>query len=188
MTTPTLTIALCAGSELSSVQQTTLIDLCTRAFEEDFSELMATFDNSVHLLGQIEGQIEGQIVSHALWVPRWLQVGDGPLLKTAYVEAVATEPSLQNRGYATAVMKAIAAEIAKPEHEFVLAALSPFSVPWYGRLGWEQWHGPLSIRTPRGPLRTAEEDGHVMILRLPQTPPLDRHAPLSAEWRLGELW
>jgi hypothetical protein len=28
----------------------------------------------------------------------------------------------------------------------------------------------------------------VMILRLPCTPPLDLDAPLSAEWREGELW
>jgi aminoglycoside 2'-N-acetyltransferase I len=32
----------------------------------------------------------------------------------------------------------------------------------------------------------AEEQ--VMILRLPKTPPLDPNAPLSAEWREGELW
>jgi hypothetical protein len=27
-----------------------------------------------------------------------------------------------------------------------------------------------------------------MILRLPRTPPLDETAPLSAEWRPGEVW
>ena len=32
-------------------------------------------------------------------------------------------------------------------------------------------------------------DETVMILRLPRTPPdLDLDAPLSAEWRRGELW
>jgi hypothetical protein len=28
----------------------------------------------------------------------------------------------------------------------------------------------------------------VMILRLPRTPPLDLDAPLSIEWREGDLW
>lgn len=173
-----------AGAQLDPTTQHQIIDLCTRAYEEEFADLLATFTGSVHVLGWLDGQL----ISHALWVTRWLQVGDGPLLCTAYVEAVATDPPYQNRGYASAVMRRIAAELAADDVGFELAALSPFSIEWYARLGWEQWTGPLSIRTATGLVRTPEEDGQVMILRLPHTPPLDRTAPLSAEWRQGELW
>lgn len=179
-----LQLAVLPREQLTPRQQQTVIDLCTRAFEEEFTDLMATFTASVHVLGWLDGQL----ISHALWVTRWLQVGDGPLLRTAYVEAVATDPNYQNRGYASAVMRRIAVEIAADDVGFELAALSPFSIEWYARLGWEQWTGPLSIRTATGLVRTPEEDGQVMILRLPRTPLLDQTAPLSAEWRQGELW
>jgi aminoglycoside 2'-N-acetyltransferase I len=168
------------GNQVDRALRNAIIDLCTRAYAEDFTELMAAPTDCVHVLGWVDDQV----VSHALWVTRWLQVGEGPLLRTAYVEAVATDPAQQNHGFATLVMRRVAAEI----QDFELGALSPFSVEWYARLGWEQWHGPLFIRTAEGLLRTAAEDGHVMILRLPQTPTLDLTAPLSAGWRVGELW
>jgi aminoglycoside 2'-N-acetyltransferase I len=65
-------------------------------------------------------------------------------------------------------------------------ALSPSHSGFYARPGWELWQGAL-IRTADG-LEPAPENEEVMILRLPQTPALDLHASLSAEWRNGELW
>ena len=110
-------------------------------------------------------------------------------MRTAYVEGVATEEAYRNRGFATAIMKRVAKEI----QDFDLAGLSPFSVTYYERLGWELWRGPLFIRTDDG-LLPSPEDEEVMILRLPSDvirphiPDLDLDAPLSAEWREGELW
>lgn len=124
----------------------------------------------------------GALVSHALWITRQLQYDDGVMLRTAYVEGVATDPAHQGRGYATAVMWALQAAIL----DFDLAALSPFDVGWYARLGWEPWCGPLSIRTAGDLLPTPDEA--VMILRLPRTPALDLAKALSAEWCEGELW
>jgi aminoglycoside 2'-N-acetyltransferase I len=80
-------------------------------------------------------------------------------------------------------MKRLAQEI----RAYDLGGLSPFSVAYYARLGWELWRGPLFIRTDDGLLPTLEAED-VMILRLPNTPDLDLDAPLSAEWREGELW
>ena len=45
---------------------------------------------------------------------------------------------------------------------------------------------PLVIRTDKGLLPTPKD--RVMVLRLPRTPKLDVEAPLTAEWREGELW
>lgn len=68
-----------------------------------------------------------------------------------------------------------------------LAALFPFSVDGYARLGWEVWRGPRFIRSAQGRL-ASPPDEEVMILRLPNTPALDLSAPLSAEWRERILW
>ncbi|MCU0492513.1 MAG: GNAT family N-acetyltransferase [Chloroflexaceae bacterium] len=166
------------AAQLAPTLRREILGLCLRAYEEDLEPLFASWGDAVHVVGHWQGQL----ATHGLWVPRSLQVGDGPLLHTAYVEAVATEPALQRRGFAAAVMQRIAAEI----EGFALGALSPFDVGYYGRLGWELWQGPRFIRSATGLLPTPDEE--VMILRLPATPPLNLHAPLSAEWREGELW
>ena len=58
---------------------------------------------------------------------------------------------------------------------------------FYERLGWELWHGPLFVRTEHS-VERSPDDEEVMIYRLPSTPELDLSAPLSAEWREGEIW
>jgi aminoglycoside 2'-N-acetyltransferase I len=77
--------------------------------------------------------------------------------------------------------------LADEVRDYDLAALCPSSPGYYVRLGWELWRGTLFIRTPEGPVRSPEDE-EVMILRLPKTPDLDLTAPLSADWREGELW
>ena len=155
--------------------------LCKRAYaiyDVDLEPLFQTFTDTTHVIGWW-GSV---IVSHAMWVTRWLQPGNQPALRTAYVEMVATEPQFQGRGFATAVMDRLATVI----HDFELGGLSPAEPMLYTKLGWVSWQGPLSIRTQDGLISTP--DGSVMILRLPKTPPLDLTSPLSAEWRDGELW
>ena len=51
------------------------------------------------------------IPARVLWVTRWLQVGDGPLLRTTYVEAVAADPARRRRGYASAALQAVIPEV-----------------------------------------------------------------------------
>jgi aminoglycoside 2'-N-acetyltransferase I len=79
-------------------------------------------------------------------------------------------------------MRAVQAAIV----DYDLAGLSTGSPGFYTRLGWQSWRGPLFVRTEVGPLTTPTDS--VMILLLPHTPPLDLDGPLSAEWRVGELW
>ncbi len=153
-------------------------DLCRRAYREDLVAYFAALTDACHVLGFLDGIL----VSHAMWVTRWLQVGDGPLLRTAYVEMVATEPAYQGRGLGRAVMGRLAAEITA----YDLGALCPAETGLYGHLGWISWRGPLYIRTETGLLPTPEEA--VMVLPTPRTPALDLELPLSAEWRAIELW
>ena len=127
-------------------------------------------------------------VSHAEFVPRWLQPAGQPLLRTAYVEAVATAPSRRGRGLASAVMQRLGDEVAA-DPAWQLAALSPSHADFYARLGWESWRGPLGIRRADGVVEASPANEQVMIRRLPRTPAtLDIAAPLTAEWREGELW
>ena len=89
-----LRLEVAEDEALSTADKATILSLCNRAFERDLTSLMLTHIDPVHVIGRVDGAI----VSHAMWVTRWLQVGDGDLLRTAYVEAVATEPELQRRG------------------------------------------------------------------------------------------
>ena len=164
---------------LSELKRKRIVSFCSRAYDEDMEPVFSTFADATHVLGFYGGSL----ASHALWITRDLQVDHLPPLRTAYVEAVATHPAHRNRGFATAIMRRLAIEI----QGFDLAALSPFDVRYYTRLGWEVWQGPLLIRTRNG-LQPSPEDEVVMILRLPKTPALDLTRPLSAEWREGELW
>jgi len=166
------------GKALLPNQWMEVVSICSLAYEEDFEPILNTFSDPMHILVYLDDML----VSHALWVTRWLQYDHSLMLRTAYVEAVATHPDFQERGLGTMVMRAIHAEI----QDFDMGGLSPSDDRWYARLGWERWQGPLFIRTADGLLPTLGEV--VMILRLPRTPKFDLTAPLSAEWRQGELW
>jgi aminoglycoside 2'-N-acetyltransferase I len=164
--------------QLSEADYAAILTLCSQAFEEDYGPYMETFSDSVHVLARQNGVL----ASHALWVTRWLQVGDDPLLHTAYVEGVATAGSYREQGFATAVMERLAEEITA----FDIGALSPAGTTLYTRLGWEFWQGSLFHR--KGGEVIPDPDEVCMILRLPKTPDLDLTLPLSVEWREGEIW
>jgi aminoglycoside 2'-N-acetyltransferase I len=165
-------------NQLTPEQLAEIHALCHRAYDADLEPLFRTFTDVTHVIGWWDSAI----VSHAMWVTRWLQPGNQPPLRTAYVEMVATEPQFQRRGFATAVMRRLASAI----DEFEMGGLSPAEPTLYTNLGWVFWQGPLFIRTLNGLISTP--DASVMVLQLPKTPPLELTIPLSAEWREGELW
>jgi aminoglycoside 2'-N-acetyltransferase I len=174
-----LHIEIVPARDLDTRTLTAVLDLCSRAYEDaEIASLYATFESPTHVIGYLGDSV----ASHALWVTRWLRAGDGPLLRTAYVELVATEPALQYRGFATQVMLWLREAV----QDYELGALWPNFPDWYRRLGWNDWRGPLFIRRDDGLIATPGD--HVMVLELPKTPALDLGAPLSAEWRPGELW
>ena len=173
-----LELTLDPADRLSSPAREEIIALCAAAFDEDFGSMFELLPGSTHVLARLDGRLAG----HACWVTRWLQPGDLAPLRTAYVEAVATDPAHQRLGIGAQVMRRLAAEI----EVYDLGALSPAVEPFYARLDWEPWRGPTAIRTDKGLLPTPGEE--IMILRTPHTPPLDLSAPISAEWRAGELW
>ena len=157
-----------------------VLDLCNVAYGEDLTELFLSMGPAVHVLIRDDGKL----VSHAMWVTRWLQIEGDPLLRTAYVEAVATDPAYRNLGLASRVMRRLVAEI--PE-EFEIAALSPTTIPLYERLGWRAWVGRLGVRMPDGDV-VPIPDEVAMVYELAGRPPVDIRRALSIEWRPGEIW
>ncbi|HEU0297633.1 MAG TPA: GNAT family N-acetyltransferase [Anaerolineales bacterium] len=173
-----LDLEIVQASQLTPDLRAAIYALCNRAYEAELEPLFNTFENATHVIGFL-GTTP---VSHAMWVPRWLQAGEHLRLHTAYIEMVATETQFQRRGFAARVMRRLASAIT----DFEIGGLCPAEPELYAKLGWDYWRGPLFIRTQAGLLPTPEEK--IMILRLPKTPVLDLDLPLSAEWRRGELW
>ena len=83
-------IAILPRTHLSLQQEQDIIALCSRAYEQDFSDLLDSFEGATHVLAYHDRQL----VSHALWISRTL-IYQGIPLHSAYVEAVATEPRYQ---------------------------------------------------------------------------------------------
>lgn len=173
-----ITTTVLPGAALRAADRAAIVALCAAAFDEDFDRLFDLLPGSRHVLLR-DGDA---LVSHACWVTRMLQPAGLPPLRTAYIEAVATLPERQGRGLGTLAMARVVAETA----DYDLAALSPARPRFYERLGWQHWRGPTAIRLRDGPLPTPGEE--IMIRHTPHTPPLDLDAPITAEWREGELW
>jgi aminoglycoside 2'-N-acetyltransferase I len=168
--------------ELNADTRSAIVDLCIVAHqEEDFKNLFSYVrSGGWHFLAW-EGE---QLVSHAMVTTRWLQPGRHPLLRTAYIDAVATLPSSQGRGYGSTLMRHLARTI---DGEYVLACLETERVEFYERLGWELWRGPLAGRSEQGLIPTSEQQG-IMILRLSQTPALDLNSTLTIECQDERIW
>ena len=129
------------ADEMSATVRGQVVSLCSRAFEEDFDLLLSTLPGAVHVMARLGSAL----VSHVLWVTRWLQAGTAPPMRTAYVEAVATEKPYRNRGYASSVMTRLASEI----QDFELGALSPSDHRFYRGLGGSFGKAPFSFERTR---------------------------------------
>jgi aminoglycoside 2'-N-acetyltransferase I len=139
-----------------------------------------------HALGGVHFVIdaEGAIVAHASVVGRELHTA-GHRLATGYVEGVATLPEHRRRGHASAIMEEVGEHI---DRTFALGALGTGLHAFYGRLGWTRWKGPTLVRTDAGIVPTPEEDGYVLVRLTPTSPELDLTAPISCDWRPGDVW
>ncbi len=153
--------------------------------------LWAEFDDFVetdweHGLGGTHFAVraEGRLVAHAAVVPRLLYVGDR-VLRTGYVENVATAASAQGSGLATIAMSAANTLI---EERYELGALVTGSHGFYRRLGWESWAGPTFVVEGTEWVRSPEEDDALMVLRFGASADVDLQAGIACEPRPGDDW
>lgn len=168
------------ASEIAAIRDHMVV-----AFGSDEEEAF-TDDDWEHAIGGVHFvlALDGEIVAHASVVERELHV-DGRALKTGYVEAVATAPGRQGAGFGSLVMAEVNAYI---RDTFELGALGTGRQRFYERLGWRTWSGPSAVRTDEGARPTPEDDGYIMVLATPTTPPLDLGATITCEWRPGDVW
>jgi aminoglycoside 2'-N-acetyltransferase I len=180
--TNSLFVTSARTQDLSEALRAAIIQLCIAAHQEqDFKNLFNYVPSGGwHFLAYHDDEL----VSHALVTTRWLQPEGQPLLKTAYIDAVATLPTHQGLGYGSALMRKLADEI---DHEYIIACLETERETFYQRLGWQLWRGPLAGRSEQGLIPTPQQRG-IMILRFSQTPALDLDSSLTIECQTGRIW
>ncbi len=169
------------SSEVARTELRALRALLDAAFDGDFSD-----QDWLHALGGVHVWLSdaGRAISHASLVERTLTCA-GHALRVGYVEAVATAPAHRRHGYGTTVMRRIGDLV---RDRYALGALSTGAHAFYEPLGWQLWRGPTYVDGPSGVERTPDDDGGVMILRTPASPPLDLDADIVARWRPGDAW
>jgi aminoglycoside 2'-N-acetyltransferase I len=167
--------------QIDAATRVAIVELCTAAHNKDFSRLFFHLPaDSLHFVAYHADQI----VSHAVVTTRWVQPEWVPNLRTAYVEAVATLPAYQRRGYGSAVMHELVAHIT----DYDLACLETDRPAFYEQLDWQRWRGRRVGRAPDGSLIPTPEQQNIMILCLPNTPPLDLDRLLTIEAQAGRIW
>ena len=149
--------------------------------EEQFSD-----DDWQHAIGgtHVVLDLDGVLVAHASVVERRIHLAGRPY-RAGYVEAVATAPERQGAGFGSTVMEAVDAIIRE---RFELGILGTGNHHFYERLGWRTWRGPSAVRASEGLRRTPDDDGFLMVLETPGSPALDLFAPISCDWRPGDVW
>jgi aminoglycoside 2'-N-acetyltransferase I len=156
--------------------------LLVDAFAGDFSA-----EDWEHTLGGWHAVVVDDgvgVLAHAAVVPRLLDVGDRRL-RAGYVEGVGTSPECQGVGFGSLAIAEVTEVVRR---EFELGALSTDRHGFYARLGWERWWGPTFVRHGARAVRTADEDGGIMVLRVGPSRHVDLTAALSCEARSGDDW
>jgi aminoglycoside 2'-N-acetyltransferase I len=175
----------CSSADLTPKEVAAIRSMLVTAFGPDEEERFGE-DDWDHALGGLHVvlDVNGVIVSHAAVVEREIHI-DGRPLRTGYVEAVATAVGRQGAGLGSIVMTDVTSYI---RDEFELGALGTGRHRFYERLGWTTWQGPSFVRSAAGLQRTPNEDGYILVLMTPSTPSLDLTAPISCDWRPGDVW
>jgi aminoglycoside 2'-N-acetyltransferase I len=167
----------CHTAELTAAELAEARSLMDLAFG-DFSDRDWT-----HALGGMHALVvdDGRLVAHGSLVMRRL-VYDGRSLRCGYVEAVAVHPDVRRQGLGNAVMAAL--EELAPAYDLLALSSSAAGVPLYLARGWDLWRGPSSVLTPRGLVRTPDEDGSLYV----RGAGLDLDAEIACDWRDGDVW
>jgi aminoglycoside 2'-N-acetyltransferase I len=109
----------------------------------------------------------------------------GRALRTGYVEGVAVRADHRRHGHGAALMGALE-RLARPAYDVAALGATEEAANFYAARGWQLWRGPTSALTPTGIRRTEDDDGAVYVL--PLAVQLDLSAPLTCDWRDGDVW
>jgi aminoglycoside 2'-N-acetyltransferase I len=182
MTDIDVVVEMLPTEQLDQGLRNAIIDVCIAAHDEDeFRNLFLKYipSGGRHFLGFLGDEL----VSHAVVTRRGAQPDGLPILRTAFVDAVSTLPAHEGRGYGSAVMRRLAAEIS----DYEIGCLQTDIPGFYERLGWQLWRGALAGRDNGRVIPTPDQRG-VMVLLLPSTPTLDLDASLTIEAQPDRIW
>ena len=86
-----LEVRLIPSQGMSVELRAQIRELCSIAYQEDFTAYLQLLSPAMHFLGWFNREL----VTHVAWVERELHVGGLGSLRSAYIEAVATLPAHQ---------------------------------------------------------------------------------------------
>jgi aminoglycoside 2'-N-acetyltransferase I len=125
-----------------------------------------------------------KLIGHGSVVQRRL-LHKGRALRTGYVEGVAVRAEHRRHGVGGALMAELE-RIIRGAYELGALGSSDEGLPFYLARGWQRWRGPTFALTPTGVVRTAEEDGYILVWPVSASLALD--AELTCDWRAGDAW
>ena len=96
------------ADQLSALDRAEVFRLCNEAYGEDVSHMFAACTADAHALAR-DGRV---LVGHGMMVTRWLQAGTGPVLRTAYLELVATAEDYRKQGIGAGITRKLAEKAA----------------------------------------------------------------------------
>ena len=157
--------------------------LLDASFDGDFTD--ADWE---HALGGLHLVLRegGELVGHAAVVQRRIVLDDVGI-RTGYVEAVAVRGDRRGRGLGNELMSSVE-DVVRMAYDLGALSAGGRAARLYERRGWQRWEGPTWSLSPKGLLRTADEDGGVFVLPTPTSPRLDLSAAIACDWRPGEVW
>ncbi len=168
-------------SRLNAAELAGIRALLDDAFDGNFDD-----DDFEHGLGGMHAVVrEGStLIAHGSVVMRRL-FHAGRSLRTGYVEGVGVRAEHRGHGHGHAVMAALE-EIIGGAYEIGALSTTEAAVGFYASRGWQLWPGTASVLSPRGLVRTPEDEGAIYLL--PGTAQLPAGGDLACDWRGGDVW
>ncbi|RJQ71579.1 GNAT family N-acetyltransferase [Pseudonocardiaceae bacterium YIM PH 21723] len=167
--------------ELDATDLAKIREFLTLAYDGEFSD--TDWANS---LGGVHALIwaDDELIAHGSVVQRRMLVADR-LLRTGYIEAIATHPEHRRNGYGNAIMDGLEL-VLRGAYELGALSTGGDAVRLYTERGWQLWEGPTSVFGRSGVELTPDEDGGIYVL--PVTGPVNLSGPITCDFRDGDVW
>src|SRR6266508_1826793 len=147
-------LRLAHTSELGAATLDAAHSLLREVFDGGFSDY-----DWEHSLGGIHALVwdEGELIGHGAVVQRRLLYG-GRALRTGYVEGVGVRADRRRQGHFAALMEALE-RVVRNAYDLGALGTTDDAAKLYEARGWKVWQGSTFALTPKGIVRTADEDG-----------------------------
>lgn len=158
---------------------------CRALFDDVFGP-EATDHDWEHALGGMHALVwdGGELVAQGSIVQRRL-LHRGRALRAGYVEGVVVAPGRRRQGHGGTVMDALET-VCRGAYDVGVLSATEDGAGLYAARGWQPFRGRTWAMTPRGVVRTADDDDGVFVL--PGAVPVELDGDLTCDWRDGDVW